>query len=242
MCRYIRLTLILLLQLGLTITQANASKMKRDIEGNIKKHGYDLSESGIRAALTDANREVVYDSMEYIEQKQLTGLLPEVKALFEHADRQEMFEGVKLRFLRCVISIDKNMPDNVRTGYLERIRKHLFSDEYKSVPIQAYIALIAAQEHLGVDIYDDLVHLSCTDIMGSGDFPFDTRTLFELYGDKVTEADLDKMLEAWSDAPKREEFILRRAREHGMRLEQTPESPERQESQETGPPAQQAQN
>lgn len=199
---------------------AYASNWTLDIEKSIRQEGYELSTEGIRKALSARDWEVLPQCLEYIEREQIVELLPDVKAFFKEVDQQEMYEGIKLVFVTCILSIDKEMKKQEQDAFVDRIRKLLFGNQYNTLPIEGYVALLAAQKYQGVDIYGDLLLLSCADIMKGGDFPSDCRKLFELYGDRVTEADLDKMLEASKDSPKRQGFILRRAREHGLRLEE----------------------
>ena len=123
------------------------------------------------------------------------------------------------------MALDDEMTAETLDGYVKRIRRLLYDvkegdKDYRGTPTGAYFALLAAQKYKSVDIYDDLLYLAATDILKGGDFPSDTRMLFELYGDRVSEADIDMLLDAYHDRPERPAFILRRAREHGKRLEE----------------------
>lgn len=197
-----------------------------EIEGNITKRGYELSESGMRKALQNQEDfRAVHYCLLYIAQEQLISLVPDVQDSLKYWEgRLEIDEGSKLLFIRCLLAIDKDLSEDKLAAYLKRIRRLLYDvkkgdEDFRGVPIHAYNALLAAQEYWDVDIYEDLLYLCATDTMYGGEYPFAARKLFELYGGGMPESDLNTLLEACQDRPGQQEFILRRAREHGMRLE-----------------------
>lgn len=206
----------------------------RDIDAKIAKQGYELTEDGMREALSNRDESVIFECLLYIEREKLSTLVSEVREYIEYVERENLYDsGTRLTFVRCLLATDQGITDENLQTQLKQIRKVLFEsgvpgDEGYIYPIHAYFALLAAEEYHGTDIYDDLLFLSCTNIIkGSADYPSHTKKLFDLYGDRVTDSDLDTMLAAWEDQPNRQQFILRRAREHGLRIQDSSASPER---------------
>jgi hypothetical protein len=201
-----------------------------DAEAIFAKHGYELSEESMRRALNDRDSSVVFQCLLQIEKQQYTGLVPEVQAYLNYVESENVYDkGSRFAFTRCLLSIEESMNEEVLEAHLREIRAVLYKSDKRGddgyiYPIHAFYALLAAQEFWDVDIYDDLLYLSCTDIIrGSLDYPAHTAELFQLYGDRVSESDIDMILAAWPERPKRREFALRRAREHGKRLELDPQ-------------------
>lgn len=220
----ILLCLAALGQISPPLNSVHATKTL-NIEQGLVGRGYELSEAGMGEVLTNRDESAMLDCLLYIEQEQFVNLLSEVESYLDFVkEKGYANEGDQLMIVRCVFALDKNMDMETLDGYLKRIRRLLYDvksgdDDFRGAPIHAYNALLATQKYQAVDIYEDLLYLSATDIMKGGDYPFDTKKLFELYGDRVSENDLDTMLDAWQDWPERQTFILRRAREHGLRLE-----------------------
>ena len=212
-----------LLEFSPPLNSVHATKTL-NIEQKLVDRGYDLSEAGMGEVLTNRDDSVMLYCLMYIEQEQFVNLLSEVESYLDFVkDKGYTNEGAQLMIVRCIFALDKNMDMETLDGYLKRIRRLLYDvksgdDDFRGAPIHAYNALLATQKYQAVDIYEDLLYLSTTDIMKGGDYPFDTKKLFELYGDRVSENDLDTMLDAWQDWPERQAFILRRAREHVKRL------------------------
>lgn len=214
---YMRSAIVIML----TCPFVHAEK-RDDVEDRLTERGYELTEAGMREILNNQDVPVIAPCLKFIEREQFVGLLPDVKSYLESLEGSDYAsETRRLRAIWCIIAIDKNMPQRTAEGYLERIRHNLYNEDTvrerpRSAPVSAYHALLAAQKYQGEDIYSDLVFLGSTNIMREGDYPFTTMKLFELYGDQVRESDIDTMIEAWRDSPKRQEFILGRVRDHGL--------------------------
>jgi len=204
----------------------------------LQRNGYELTEESLRKVFDNCDTNVITDCIGYIEQQQMVGLLPDVKAYFAKLDRKESStkdcpmpepESTRLRYVQCILALDKNMDQKTLDAYLVRIRRRLFDVKegdagYYGSPINAYNALLAAQKYQHVDIREDLEFLSMTDIMKLDNVP--TERLFELYGNDLRDSDIDELLKPWKDNPERQEFILRRAKEHGLKLNTpTPKAP-----------------
>lgn len=216
--------LALLLEFLFPLGRAHATK-SLNAEQKLLDHGYELSETGMREVLMKRDSSSMMYCLKYIEQEQLVNLLPEVESYLDFLESKDYVdEGSKLLVVQCILALDKNMDPEVLDGYLLRIRRLLYDvktgdKDYRGAPVHAYNALLAAHIYQAIDIYDDLLYLSATDIMKSGEYPFDTKKLFEIYGERVSESDIDLILDAHQDRPERQGYILRRAREHGKRLE-----------------------
>jgi hypothetical protein len=221
-CLITRATLVML---AILCFQNHALARKiQDVGESLRERGYELTEPGMRKALNSADSSVVFDCLKYIEQEQLVGLGPDVKSLLAQTDADAtVSESAKLRFVQCVLAVDKKLEATVLESYLKRIRRMLFEvavghDDYRGVPISAYNALMAANKYWHTDVFSDLMCLACSDIMKDGAKSFVVKDLFERYGDQITESHLDSLLAAAEDHPGRREYILRRAKEHGLRL------------------------
>jgi len=188
--------------------------------------GIELSDSGIREGLQLDHIGKVHACLNYIEEQKLYDFLPDVKACLEKWEEKELSTDEHYHlFFPSLFAINTEMTNEELDGYMNRIRRQLFDVKkgdpgYRSFPLFSYTALIAAQEHTDVDIYDDLLLLGCTGaIDGLHKSSSVIMTLFSLYRSKIREKDLDTLLEAWKDFPERQAFILRCAREHGIRFE-----------------------
>lgn len=219
-----------LLESALSLNRAHAGRLNNDTSidfaRKLAERGYEPSEAGMREVLTARDRGATLFCLKYIEQEQFVNLLPDVESYLAFLEDGERYvdEGSRLLVVQCILAIDKTMTPEVLDGYMKRIRRLLHDvgpgdKDYRGVPIHAYNALLAAQKYKAVDIYDDLLYLSVTNRMKA---PSETEHLFDLYGDRVSESDIDMMLSTSQDRPKwhnYEKYVLRRAREHGFRLD-----------------------
>lgn len=204
---------------------ASATKMANYGE-RLTRYGYELTESGMRNALESDRLRDVYTAFNYIAQEEITNLVPDVKvALSELEKKKHLGQSSHIKAISCLLFIEKNMSIRDFNAYMTRIRHQLYEvkegdKDFRGAPISAYVALLAAQKGKKVDIYDDLMYLGSSEIMrGKSEHSFVIEKLFKLYGEEVPDADIDTLLESWSDWPERQQDILRNARKYGKRLE-----------------------
>jgi len=223
---------ITLVTLSSSASEVAGSDMLTPYGPLLVKNGYELTEAGLRKVFQNNNEQEKHLKMDcvcYIREKEMAGLLPEVKSYLAEIEQSvsaiEPPKDNKMIVMGCILALDKNMDQKTLDRYLTQIRKRLFeSSSEDPMPIQAYEALLDAQKGQGVNIREDLEFLCMTDILKPAEDQI--RDLFELYGKDLRDSDIDELLKARKDNPELQELILHHAKQHGLKLNTpTPKAP-----------------
>jgi len=220
-------SMVFVLVITLVTLSSSASEVSSDSDmlysygPQLVERGYELTEAGLRKVFQNNDEEVMLDCVLYIKQVKMAGLIPEVKSYFAKLEQSisaiPPSEDEKIMFIGCILALDKNLDQKTLDRYLTQIRRRLFeSSSDAPKPIQAYVALLDAQKGQGANIREDLEFLCMTDILKPVEDQI--QCLFELYGKDLRDSDIDELLKARKDNPELQELILRRAKEHGLKL------------------------
>ena len=220
------LVVLLALVLSLSSLDALGSPRRNEAAEQIKEQkaahrlerlGYQLTERDLNRALQKRDVEALQPCLDYAVRKGFTALVPAIRKWRDSLDLKLYYKRCMwFRFTAALYALDNDIPEDALAKELTEIRKAIFQKKVKSVPIAAYMALLAAGKYKGVDIEEDLRHLAKTTIMGrvSGDGVI--LDLFERYGDRQDQDTVKELLAAWPDRPERRALITRCAAKAGI--------------------------
>lgn len=188
---------------------------------HLKRLGYQLTEQNLKRALQDRDIEASQSCLDYAVGNGFTGLVPTIREWRDSLELKLYYQLCRwFRFTAAIYALDENISKDELANEITEIRKAIFQKKVRSVPISAYIALLAANEYQGVNIEGDLRNLAKTTIMGST-VDRVIRELFDRYGDRQNRDTVEELLAAWSDSPDKQALITRCAAMTGIVLVET---------------------
>lgn len=181
---------------------------------------------GLRNVLHgDLNAPSLAQDIRYLEQNKLYDLLPDVHLLIKRIDAQinatenleqqqllSRLHGGKLSAcFQCIFSLETKLDERETADLMKTLRKYLHGTQSSNTKHQMYIALMAAQRNLGMDIKEDLIKLSLTEKWTALSPQHD---LFRLYGASLNEKQVFDLAVKWSSDKEMSDYILRLMQQH----------------------------
>ena len=191
--------------------------------------GYELTVEGLREVFTRGkpiDRSALFRYVAKEENRaKFAALVPDIKNYLQTLPDRSSYEGQRMRCIAALFAVEKNMSKEDIEKHVKRIRETLFVKKKIGV-LSACRALVAAHEHRGVDIRDDLIHLSKTDILDHSPeklcLKIPIGELFRLYHTTLTEAEILDIMTQWPEHQHLQNYALESAKRRGFLLEMEP--------------------
>jgi len=226
--------LLVTLELVFASTQSFASDPGARPDLELKGAGYELTVEGLRQVFIRGKPVDVYAFARYITQyikkkedrEKYVGLVPDIKNYLESRAERRSKEGLRMQCVRALFALENNMSRDDVEKYVRRVRENLFVK--KKFKLGSFSALLAANTYKDIDIEEDLIHLSKTDILdrspGKLVLKIPIGELFKRYHKTLTEAQILDIMAQWPGHPDLQNHILESAKRKGLLLEMQPVS------------------